>query len=43
MNLTIETQLAHRSIREFTGEPIPEETMEALFEVAMRTSTSRGL
>lgn len=42
MNETIRTQLAHRTIREFTGEPIPEETMETLFEVAMRTSTSRG-
>lgn len=43
MNTTIETQLAHRSIREFTAEQIPEQTMDTLFEVAMRTSTSRGL
>ncbi|VEI13993.1 NADPH-dependent oxidoreductase [Trueperella bialowiezensis] len=42
MNETIRTQLAHRTIREFTAEPIPEETMQTLFDVAMRTSTSRG-
>lgn len=42
MNETIRTQLAHRTIREFTGEPIPEETMQTLFDVAVRTSTSRG-
>ncbi len=42
MNETIRTQLAHRTIREFTGEPISEETMQTLFDVAVRTSTSRG-
>lgn len=42
MNDTIRTQLAHRTIREFTSTPVPEETMQTLFDVAMRTSTSRG-
>lgn len=42
MNETIRTQLAHRTIREFTDEPVPEEMMQTLFDVAIRTSTSRG-
>lgn len=42
-NCTIATQLAHRTIREFTAEPVPEETVSQLLDVAMHTATSRGL
>lgn len=42
MNETITTQLAHRTIRAFTSDAIEEQTMQTLFDVAMRTSTSRG-
>lgn len=42
VNETIRTQLAHRTIREFTNDPVPDDIMETLFEVAMRTATSRG-
>ena len=43
MNETIKTLLEHRTIREFTDQPVPEETMETLFDVAMHTPTSRAL
>lgn len=43
MNKTIERQLEHRTIREFTDEPITEEELETLFEVANRTATSIGM
>ncbi|HZK32618.1 MAG TPA: NADPH-dependent oxidoreductase [Corynebacterium sp.] len=42
-NPTIRTQLDHRTIREFTDQPVDKQTLATLFEVAMRTSTSRGL
>lgn len=42
MNETIRTQLAHRSIRQFTSEPVGEETMGTLFDVTMAASSSRG-
>ncbi|WP_216395644.1 NADPH-dependent oxidoreductase [Arcanobacterium phocae] len=42
MDNTIETQLSHRSIREFTDREVAADTLATLFEVAMRTSTSRG-
>lgn len=42
MNETIDSQLAHRSIRQFTGEPVAEDTMNTLFDVAMAAPTSRG-
>lgn len=42
MNETISTQLAHRSIRQFTDQPVGEETMGTLFDVAMAAPTSRG-
>ncbi|WP_216379969.1 nitroreductase family protein [Arcanobacterium phocae] len=42
MDNTIETQLSHRSIREFTDREVSADTLATLFEVAMRTSTSRG-
>lgn len=43
MNETIKQQLAHRSIREFDGRPIPENDVETLLEVVRRTATSTGL
>ena len=39
-NSTIETQLNHRSIRAFTDEPVSEEIMETLFDVARHTATT---
>lgn len=42
MNETIKTQLSHRSIRQFTGEPVPADKLDAILEVGMRTSSSRG-
>lgn len=43
MNPTIETQLNHRTIREFTNESIPENIFEQLMEIARRTATSTGM
>lgn len=43
MNETIKTQLGHRTIREFTAEPVTDEHLETLFDVAMHTASSRGL
>ncbi|MDU0479464.1 NADPH-dependent oxidoreductase [Staphylococcus chromogenes] len=40
---TIETQLAHRTIREFTDEPVPQETLTRLLDVAMHAPTSLGM
>ena len=40
MNDTIAKQLDHRTIREFKNEPIPQETIALLMEVARRTATS---
>lgn len=42
-NRCIETQLAHRTIREFTEEAIPADTFQLLMEVAKRTASSNGL
>ncbi|QRV03034.1 nitroreductase family protein [Arcanobacterium phocisimile] len=42
MNETISQQLQHRSIREFSSEPVANDVVETIFDVAMRTSTSRG-
>ena len=39
-NSTIEAQLNHRSIRSFTDEPVSEEIMETLFDVARHTATT---
>jgi nitroreductase len=36
-------QLAHRSIREFTDRPVPDEMLETLFRVVNRTATSSGM
>lgn len=43
MNATIDTQLGHRTIREFTKQPVSEEVLGQLFDVAMRTPTSLGM
>lgn len=43
MKDTIKVQLEHRTIREFTNEPIPEEIHKQLVQVARRTATSNGL
>lgn len=40
---TIDTQLAHRTIREFTDEPVSRETLETLLDVAMHAPTSLGM
>ena len=43
INETIKHQLAHRTIREFKDEEIPEEIFQTLIEVARRTATSTGM
>lgn len=43
MNKTIETQVDHKTIREFKNIPIPKEITDQLFEVARRTATSNGM
>lgn len=43
MNETIKNLLNHRTIRAWKEDPIPEEIMQTLFEVANRTSTSNGM
>lgn len=40
---SVRTQLTHRTIREFTDQPVSDETMETLYRVAMRTASSRGM
>ena len=42
-NLMIQKQLAHRTIREFKDERIPEVLFNQLMEVARRTPTSNGM
>lgn len=42
-NKTIENMLNHRTIRKWKNKEIPEEIIETLSEVAMRTSTSEGM
>ncbi|MGY3756429.1 nitroreductase family protein [Helcococcus kunzii] len=42
-NKTIENMLNHRTIRKWRNKEIPEEIIETLSEVAMRTSTSEGM
>ena len=39
----LRAQLTHRTIREFTDQPVTDETMETLYRVAMRTASSRGM
>ncbi|MGF0039409.1 NADPH-dependent oxidoreductase [Peptoniphilaceae bacterium SGI.131] len=43
MNETIKTLLNHRSIRKWKDDPISEDKVNLLFEVANRTSTSTGM
>lgn len=43
MSQTIENQLNHRTIRFFKDGPVPEETLERLWEVMNRTASSNGL
>lgn len=43
MNQMIETQLAHRTIREFKAEPLDQGVLDTLFEAGRRTATSTGL
>lgn len=43
MNHTIQSQLAHRAIREFTTEPVPEEILQVLKQVVNRSATSVGM
>mgnify|MGYP000853340702 CR=1 FL=1 len=43
MNETIKSQLAHRTIREFTDKPLSKDLIEGLVLVASRTATSNGL
>ncbi len=40
LNSTIETQLAHRTFRSFTDEPVAEDVMATLLDVARHTATS---
>ena len=41
INFTIDTQLKHRTIREFTDQPVDDSILETLYEVAARTASSR--
>ena len=41
-NSTIETLLAHRTIRSFTSEPVPENVLATLLEVARQAPTSNS-
>lgn len=43
MNDTIKMQLEHRTIREFTKEPVSDDIINQLIHVAGRTATSNGL
>ena len=43
MNKTIETQLNHRSIRDFKDKKVDDETLNKLLKVANRTSSSTGM
>lgn len=43
MNSTINIQLNHRTIRNFKPEPLPEDIVQTLLDVAMHTPTSRGI
>lgn len=42
-NLMVQSQLEHRTIREFKSEAIPKEIFEKLIDVARRTPTSTGM
>lgn len=42
-NFTIDHQLNHRTIRKFKDQPLTEEQLTTLFEVARQTSSSEFL
>lgn len=42
-SFSINTQLAHRTIREFTDQEVDDATLNTLYEVAMRTASSRAM
>lgn len=42
-NAMVERQLSHRTIREFTDQPVDDQTLETIYDVAMRTASSRGM
>lgn len=42
-NPTIATLLKHRTIRQFSDQSVSDETMQALFDVAIQTATSMGM
>ena len=42
-NSMVERQLSHRTIREFTDQPVDDQTLETIYDVAMRTASSRGM
>lgn len=42
-NPVVRSLRAHRSVRRFTSEPLPDETLHALIETAQRSSTSSNL
>ena len=42
-NQTIKTQLEHRTIREFTGEPVPPEVFDQIIAAARQTASSSGM
>lgn len=42
-NQTVESQMAHRTIREFTNEPVPAALFDQIMAVAMRTASSTGM
>jgi nitroreductase len=43
LNPTIEALLAHRSVRTFTGDPVPDEHVRAAVEAGQRASTSSAM
>lgn len=42
-NSMVDRQLSHRTIREFTDQPVDGQTLATIYEVAMRTASSRGM
>ena len=43
MNQTIKNQLKHRTIREFTGEKIDDDTIKTLLDVVNMSASSNGM
>lgn len=42
-NETVRNRMEHRSIREFTGQAVPEASINAILQVVNRTATSNGM